>query len=467
MIPALLVSALVAASPSAPQKVKRGDAAASFEVKVTGVVSETAQLFHVVDQLSAWSPYSHKHYREHFGASLTEEDTALLGRYAEVRRKLGHGPVEAALYTERSLDAALSEAVRSRALTEPDARVIGDTLRHFAPRASTLIAEREGDVNAYAQRVETILADESRGRRFARWASRFFGVKRLQVPVFVVASPGKGFGGGGYNGGRLVVEVGEGAKGDGPLLHELWHAFAEEKGEKLLAALKSAPGLDFETLSEGLAYAISPGLFAMDEGEGDWLAARVRKDLQERKSFLYDPYVRFNRLALALRPTLRQGLEEGSVTLESFLPIAVAQWRGLHALADAQERTHRGFFVFGEGEGELPMVIAQAGHDVWRRDLDPRQLEAFSPRFRAQDTVVIVLRGADAGRVPEPFRALFGSRWSEVQRVVGSAPRGSTRVRGTHGPVVLFWGAGEGGLGAQDGAWVLDEAPATALSHQP
>jgi hypothetical protein len=450
--PAILVLSLLGASPSV-----KGDAAAPLRVRV--VVSETAQLFHAVDQLSGWSPYTHKQYRAWFSdpaqGGLGAEDEALLTRYAQLRKRLGYGAIDAALYTDAPLDDALATAVLLGKLQRTDADVVRQTIWHFAARVRVMVAARGADTQAYAARIPEILAAEA---AFLRSAASFFSVKRIEVPIFVVASPSNGFGGGGYNGERLVVEVGEGATGPGPLVHELWHAFAQPRRDVLLKAVKQTPGLDFETLSEGFAYAVSPGIWAMDPDEGDWLQAQVRADLQARKSFLNEPYVRFKRLAFALRPSLEPGLRASTLKLESALPLALATFRGLHALAEAQERTPRGFFVFGVWAADLQKALVQAGSDVWWRDLEPRQLESLRSRIRPQDVVVVVLPQADAGFLPEAFTSLFGQEWARVRSAVGASSRGRMRVSGPNSAVVLYWGTGEAGPAVEEHAWLTAAA---------
>lgn len=404
------------------------------------VVSETAQLFHVVDQLSLWSPYSHRQYRAHFG-ELTDADQKLLEAYAAMRKKGGHGPLEEALYTEARVEVALAQAVKARRIGADDAALVAKTLEHFRARVRLVIEKRHEDVQSYAARVQALL---SGAQEFLSAASTFFSVRGVEVPIYVVVSPAKGFGGGGFNGGRLVVEVGEGAAGSGPLLHELWHAFAEPKKQVLMDAAARTPGLDFETLSEGLAYAVSPGLWAMAPGDGDALYARVRADLQQRKSFLNEPYVRFNRLALAVRPLLVDSLRAGTLTLEDALPLVLAQFRGLHAVAEAQERTPRGFFVFGTGHRELTRALAESGHDVWARDLQPSQLASLAPRVRASDVMVLVLPSSDQSAVPAEFRALAGDTWPKVSKAMRNAASGRVRVQGEGAPVVIYWGMAPG-----------------------
>jgi hypothetical protein len=52
-------------------------------------VSRTAQVFHVVDQLAAWSEFCHAQYAR--AVALSDDERALLAEHARVRAKLGWG----------------------------------------------------------------------------------------------------------------------------------------------------------------------------------------------------------------------------------------------------------------------------------------------------------------------------------------------------------------------------------------
>ena len=79
--------------------------------------SRTAHLFHVVDQLSAWSPFCHRQYRSYFedtaNGGLSEADRQLLGQHADLRRLKGWGSgLEQTFYTDRDLEDALHEGIK-------------------------------------------------------------------------------------------------------------------------------------------------------------------------------------------------------------------------------------------------------------------------------------------------------------------------------------------------------------------
>ena len=58
--------------------------------------SSTAQVFHIVDQLSEWDQYAHKQYVQWAAKSLkmTSEDQELLRKHAELRRARGDGDTD-------------------------------------------------------------------------------------------------------------------------------------------------------------------------------------------------------------------------------------------------------------------------------------------------------------------------------------------------------------------------------------
>ena len=103
------------------------------------------------------------------------------------------------------------------------------------------------------------------------------------------------------------------------VVHELFHAFAQTKEDKIEVASRSSPGLDFQTLNEGLAYAVSPGL--QSTGDSDELQIKVRAYMAKGLP-LSDAFVRFSSLGLALRPLIKEALADSHQNLESFLPRA-------------------------------------------------------------------------------------------------------------------------------------------------
>jgi hypothetical protein len=140
-------------------------------------------------------------------------------------------------------------------------------------------------------------------------------------------------GGGGYNGGRLTVEL---TRDPFPItLHELFHAFLDGRKADIARTAVDVSGLDAETLNEAIAYAFSPGLFELRPPDHDPLGAAVSSDFRSGKP-LEDSYTRFRRFGLALRPLLRDALEDPKQTLSTFLPRAIDVWRALREVEAAR-----------------------------------------------------------------------------------------------------------------------------------
>ena len=155
-------------------------------------------------------------------------------------------------------------------------------------------------------------------------AARFVGKSPAKpIPFYLIADRDDTNMGGGYNGGILTLEIPRKRDVYPTVLHELFHAFLETKKDKIEVAIHSVPGLDFQTLNEGLAYAISPGLH--HTGDSDQLQAQV-STYMTKASPLGDSFTRFNYYALALRPLLKEALADPQKNLESFLPRAVDAW---------------------------------------------------------------------------------------------------------------------------------------------
>jgi len=141
------------------------------------------------------------------------------------------------------------------------------------------------------------------------------------VPVFLIANPDESGGGGGANGGCLVVEV----PSPDPvsfLVHEILHVVLASDAATIREAAASA-GISGQTLNEAIAYAFAPGL----TGEaGRDLLAEGLAGYVIRGTPATDPYVQYYTMATAIRPLLRVSLDEGE-SLSAFLGKALEQWR--------------------------------------------------------------------------------------------------------------------------------------------
>jgi hypothetical protein len=152
----------------------------------------------------------------------------------------------------------------------------------------------------------------------------------LPVPLFLVVDPVSHTGGGGYNGGVAWVEVSDTDSASGVLTHEAIHVvMRDRRGDIAASAAACGNGLDSETLNEGLDYAVSPGM--LHDGNGDPLGEAVNA-ARKRGLPATDPYVRDQRLGLAVRPLMEAALARRD-NLTSLLPKACEAWRSVVAEA--------------------------------------------------------------------------------------------------------------------------------------
>jgi hypothetical protein len=306
-------------------------------LKLDVYISETAQLFHVVDQISQWSEFSHEQYVRYFKSldgGLSESDRKILDEHVAIRKRYGwgRGP-EQVFYTPLDLDEALKAGIANGHLTVAEAETERRVLNHFRPRVERLVADSkplEDFVREFAGRQSDL-------DTFATEVARFVGRSPAKpIPFYVIADPDDRNMGGGYNGGILTLEIPRKRDVYPTVLHELFHAFLETKKDKIEIAIHSVPGLDFQTLNEGLAYALSPGL--QHTGDSDQLQAQVSAYIA-KGALLSDSYTRFSFFALALRPLLKDAMGDPHQNLESFLPRAVDAWVVLVEL-DRARKSH-------------------------------------------------------------------------------------------------------------------------------
>ena len=287
--------------------------------------AQSAQVFHVVDQLSAWSEFCHPQYARWAARAikLADADRALLAKHAELRKARGWGGgFEQAFYVDSSIDQAADQAARTGALTAEEIKAEKELLLHFAPMLRPLLEAGRGESRGFRAR----LAQQAEGLApMMEKLAHFAGVTApVVVPVFLIPNPEKGSSGGGFNGGRLVLEIQAQPDPMPTLLHESLHAFLESHREDIATAARRGNGLDEQSLNEGLAYALAPGLVGTaDEGADELSEVLVLDVLRGTKPT--DPYLRFKLVAVVLRPLLRDALERG-LTLAEFLPRAVDRW---------------------------------------------------------------------------------------------------------------------------------------------
>jgi hypothetical protein len=287
--------------------------------------ARTAQVFHIVDQLSAWDMYTHKQYARWAEKTqfLDQHDRELLQQHAEMRKKRGWGKgFEQAFLVDDSIEQAADKGVAAGLLTKEEADAERDILLHFAPKLEPLLQQRHAEIAAVE---EQLVGQQAQLATLMRQLAHFGEVKDPPtVQAFLVANSDERDGGGGANGGRLVIEVPI-RDPMGVLLHESLHQLLRSQEGAMKAAAESA-GMDFTLLKEGIAYALYPGVTA-DTEQGDQLIEDLIR-MQLRGAPASDRFMQFDQLAAVLRPLLRAALAHNE-TISAFLPKAVAKWRKL------------------------------------------------------------------------------------------------------------------------------------------
>jgi hypothetical protein len=362
-------------------------------VKLRFLSSETAAVFRVVDQLSGWSASGPKR----FGAiKLTEEDKALLALHGEIRFRVGWQATHAAFAVEASIDEACRTAVALGLLNRADAEIERKVFHAFEQRVREWSAGRAAQLAAAVQRFS---GEGSRLAQFAKEAARFSASTLRIVDVYLL--PSVEGADGAYTAGRIVLEVPPDATDD-PLIHELWHAFAGSHLAQYQRAVQGKPRLDVETLSEGIAYAVQPGLFPAPAVRGA-LELTIGAALRSGEPSKLMGTTRPLELAVALRPALQRAWSGGS--LDAFLPTAAAIFEALTELDKAALATPRGAILYGDTVAHrLPVSVAT-------RRLDPELLKF--PDSGMAIGFVLVGRGPEA--VPPQFREKYLPRWNEVE----------------------------------------------------
>lgn len=298
-------------------------------------LSQTAQLFHIVDQVSKWSEFSHEQYARYFRANggFSEDEREALAEHASIRKKYGwgHGP-EQAFYTPLTLESALMQAVEKGYLTESEASVERRVFSIFRPRVERIINDSSAVLHRFVAEISDRRLDVT---AVANEVAGFVGTTPGRaIPCYLIADPDDANMGGGYNGGFLTLEIPRNRDPYPTFLHEMLHAFVDKQKPMLEAAVRQVSGLTFEDLNEGLAYAFSPGIH--HAGDGDPLRQQVSTYLA-RGASMNDSYARYNLYALALRPLLRDALHRGE-TLQAFLPRALDAWRTLTEIDQARPK---------------------------------------------------------------------------------------------------------------------------------
>ncbi len=277
-------------------------------------ISDTAILFHVVDQLSGWSPLCHPQYRQHL--DLTAEDEAALARYAEIRKGKDDG-LPQFFRTRESMDDALFAAAEKGLLDPAEVHVLNQVFAGFAPRIRKLREEHAADLLKFTEGLKTDRVAEA-ATRF----SKFTGVESLVIEVYPIPNPGGGVGVR-RSEGAVAIEVPRYGDANTAMIHEITREFLRRKKGAIADAAEKSPGLSVEILTESICFAFAEGLnHGMD---GDPLADAVAKHREKGAGV--------RTYGLALRPVLAEALSKSN--LNDFLKMARISWR---ALLDRQQK---------------------------------------------------------------------------------------------------------------------------------
>jgi hypothetical protein len=392
-------------------------------------ISKTANLFHAVDQIAQWSQFCHRQYVSWFEGlegGIGKQDRDLLAQHGAIRRTHGWGGgLEQTFYTSLDLDAALALGVKQGYLSEEESQKERQILTHFQNRVERLMTQESPTLQKFAQQLQ---AKQSDIVAFANSVSQFVGGAKLTVPVYLMANPHERNCGGGFNGGRLTLEIAKNYDMYPTLLHELFHAYLQTKQRLIERAARSVPGLDAETLSEGLAYAYNPGLIqASNSGQTDQLLSNVA-GFMARGASLSDSYTRFNTYGLALRPLLKDALLGKRQTLAAFLPRATDAWlvvtelekaRGAKSAAqvhDYRNDPRHSTFIFGmwDKDGCEALMKSDKRHLFGRDHNAVQYKEMLTKNAKPGDTILLLLSQDDSRRVPQEFSDLMPLSWHEI-----------------------------------------------------
>lgn len=287
-------------------------------------ISDTAQIFHISDQLSQWSEFMHPQYKRWADANnvLGNRQKIALAAHAAVRQRLHYGALDEAFYTTKSVQNALIDA--KEVLSPEDFVVEKNLFAAMTPVLQPFVDSHRNGVSALRDRM-VAKSDELTNvlNDLVHFTDAY--VPKRHVPLWLIASTGKGTGGGGYNAGQMVVEDGSSPEKN-VLMHESLHFVLEHRRSDLEAAAKSCGvGLDEMTLEEGIVYAFYPGLVGSPGALSHSLAL-----YQSQGKTSDDNYVRFNRLGQALVPLLEKALVD-KTTLAAMLRPACDEWKKIDA----------------------------------------------------------------------------------------------------------------------------------------
>src|SRR6266550_2583547 len=119
--------------------------------------SRTAQVFHIVDQMSQWDSGVHHGYVRWANKTLklSQEDQKLLQKHAELRRVRGWGNgFEQAFYVDDSIEVAAQRAVQNKLISADEAATEKMVLLHFVPILSGLLEQSAPQIASFEARLK-------------------------------------------------------------------------------------------------------------------------------------------------------------------------------------------------------------------------------------------------------------------------------------------------------------------------
>ncbi|MFQ5809847.1 MAG: S41 family peptidase [Armatimonadota bacterium] len=307
----------------APAQVAR---TSSDSLTLTFHVSYGANLFYVVDQISRWDPHTRTYYQDYwkkrFGA--TRQDLRTLEDYCVVRAQYPWGKLEPVFYAGG--DGRAARARLNKVAPGVDARTGMRALEQFRPEFDQVWAEADY-LHEMTERLAAGVTAEHK-RSFDE-AARLFGAQAVSLDVLAMWSPEPLAGGGGFNGGRIALEMPRGRPIERVLavmFHEALHAFQEPR-ESQLDAFAQEHDMPSGVMHEAVLYAIAPGVFARRHGHTDPLPGQIA-EMEAQDISPEDELYQIRKLALALEPVTDDYLRSGR-TLEEYLPRVADAWQGL------------------------------------------------------------------------------------------------------------------------------------------
>ncbi len=384
-------------------------------------ISKTAHLFHIVDQISQWSPFCHKQYLSYFQKikGIDEQDSKFLNQHRAIRKTHGWSKgLEQTFYTNLDLDDAIDQGIKEGYLTREEAQTEREILMHFKSHVEQLMQKEAATLDHF---VQELLSKRSEIASLSNDISLFVGGAKLSIPFYPIANPHEKNSGGGFNGGKLTLEISKNRDMLPILLHEVFHAFLNTKKDIIDKVACSTPDLDIETLHEGIAYAYTGLMYSGKSGEKDRLFSKA-SDYMEKREYLDNAYTRFNVYGFALRPILKETLLKKH-TLEIFLPRATDAWLVLNELDKARcgdQKDYRSdpkhsIFIFGCDRQQMELLADTGSYLFGCSHSHLLYKKMFAKNTKPNDTVILLLSLDSTQRVPKEFHDLLPLSWPEIE----------------------------------------------------